>query len=127
MASFFDRQASMASLPPDEVEFELDLEVSLHLHLHLHPLPQVGGGAGGGLPERPQLGRRDSAVFDSSRLTADELVQLNSVLDHVLDVMGESVPEHVIKATIVRSPPAPCLLPHSPHYFSGVSLTQRNH
>lgn len=88
MASFFDRQASMASLPPDEVEFELDLE--------------VGGGGAGGLPERPQLGRRDSAVFDSSRLTADELVQLNSVLDHVLDVMGESVPEHVIKATIVR-------------------------
>ena len=30
MASFFDRQASMASLPPDEVEFELDLEVSQH-------------------------------------------------------------------------------------------------
>jgi len=93
MSSFFDRQASIASLPPDEVEFEIDLE--------------VGVGGSGGPPGQPpeesrrQLGRRDS-TFDSTRLTSDELVMLNSVMDHVLDVVGETYPENVVKTTIVR-------------------------
>jgi len=108
MASYFGRQqsaASMASLPPDEVEFELDLEVG------------TGGAPGGGEeegaaagavgrsgtpPSRPLLGRRDSTSFDTSRLTSEEVVRLNSGLEHIMDIMGETVSEHVIKTTIVR-------------------------
>merc|ERR1719367_1847837 len=91
----------MASLPPDEVEFELDLEVGTG------GTPDVGEeeGAGGGVgtrPSRPLLGRRDSTSFDTSRLTSEEVVRLNSGLEHILDIMGETISEHVIKTTIVR-------------------------
>ena len=80
-----------------------------------------GGGAAAG---RQLLGRRDSTSFDTSRylllsycffslldlilespfhrLTSEEVVRLNSGLEHILDIMGETVSEHVIKTTIVR-------------------------
>ena len=36
------------------------------------------------------------------RLTSEEVVRLNSGLEHIMDIMGETVSEHVIKTTIVR-------------------------
>ena len=36
------------------------------------------------------------------RLTSEEVVRLNSGLEHILDIMGETISEHVIKTTIVR-------------------------
>ena len=38
----------------------------------------------------------------SYRLTTEEVVRLNSGLEHIMDIMGETVSEHVIKTTIVR-------------------------
>jgi len=96
MASYFGRQESMASLPADEVEFELDMEVGTG----------EGGaaeGAAAAVERRQLLGRRDSQSFDTSRLTGEEVLKLNSVLLHVFDIMGpEAVSEHVVKTTIVR-------------------------
>ena len=82
-------------------------------------------GSSGTPPSRPLLGRRDSTSFDTSRhvdlffwllsylwrfgltclncrLTSEEVVRLNSGLEHIMDIMGETVSEHVIKTTIVR-------------------------
>merc|ERR1719397_1222825 len=107
MASYFGRQqsaASMASLPPDEVEFELDLEGGTGGAPGGVDEGAVGGADGitGTPPSRKLLGRRDSTSFDTSRLTSEEVVRLNSGLEHIMDIMGDPVSEHVIKTTIVR-------------------------
>lgn len=60
-------------------------------------------GAGAAVERRQLLGRRDSQSFDTSRLSGEEVLKLNSVLLHVFDIMGpEAVSEHVVKTTIVR-------------------------
>ena len=60
-------------------------------------------GAGAAVERRQPLGRRDSQSFDTSRLSGEEVLKLNSVLLHVFDIMGpEAVSEHVVKTTIVR-------------------------
>merc|ERR1719400_2780485 len=94
----------MAAFPLSEVEFELDLEVGTGGAPGGVEEGAVGGeGEGGGAAAgRQLLGRRDSTSFDTSRLTSEEVVRLNSGLEHILDIMGETVSEHVIKTTIVR-------------------------
>ena len=44
----------------------------------------------------------EDGKYLSYRLTTEEVVRLNSGLEHIMDIMGETVSEHVIKTTIVR-------------------------
>ena len=51
--------------------------------------------------EQKKLRRMDS-VFDTTSLSSEDLAKLNSCLDHILDIVGETVPEFTIKETIVK-------------------------
>jgi len=90
MSSFLDRQASAASLGEGEAEFEMDLGVGP---------PQASA-----LPPDPgdKKLRRCDSVFDTSGMTGEDLAKLNSCLDHILDIVGETVQEYTIKEAIVR-------------------------
>ena len=46
--------------------------------------------------------QRMMSTFDTSSLSQDEMARLNSCLDHILDIVGETVPEYTVKETIVR-------------------------
>ena len=46
--------------------------------------------------------RRMDSVYDTSALSREEVARLNSCLDHILDIVGETVPEFTIKETIVK-------------------------
>jgi len=46
--------------------------------------------------------RRMDSVFDTTSLSSEDLAKLNSCLDHILDIVGETVPEFTIKETIVK-------------------------
>ena len=46
--------------------------------------------------------QRNLSTFDTSALSQDEMARLNSCLDHILDIVGETVPEYTVKETIVR-------------------------
>jgi len=92
MSSFLDRQASAASIGEGEVDFEMDLGVGL---------PQAQASA---LPPDPgdKKLRRCDSVFDTSAMSNEDLAKLNSCLDHILDIVGETVQEYTIKEAIVR-------------------------
>ena len=105
MSSFFGRQASMASLPADEVELDMDITVSSSGHLDGVDLlvVQVGGqGAEGSRPESQTPLRRMDSSFDTSRLSGEEVVRMNSALEYIQSVVGETVQEHMLKAAIFR-------------------------
>jgi len=92
MSSFLDRQPSAVSLGEGEAEFEMDLGVGP---------PQVQASA---LPPDPgdKKLRRCDSVFDTSGMSAEDRAKLNSCLDHILDIVGETVQEFTIKEAIVR-------------------------
>eukprot|EP00092_Neocalanus_flemingeri_P029016 GFUD01031501.1.p1 GENE.GFUD01031501.1~~GFUD01031501.1.p1 ORF type:complete len:732 (+),score=222.72 GFUD01031501.1:75-2270(+) len=92
MSSYLDRQASAASLGEGEAEFEMDLGVG-PLQAQASALPPD--------PGDKKLRRCDS-VFDTSGMKDDDLAKLNSCLDHILDIVGETVQEYTIKEAIVR-------------------------
>ena len=80
------------NLGEGEAEFEMDLGVA-------------AGGAGHQRPPDPgdnKKLRRMESVFDTSALSNEDLARLNSCLDHILDIVGETVPEYTIKETIVK-------------------------
>jgi len=92
MSSFLDRQPSAASIGDGEAEFEMDLGCGP---------PQAQASA---LPPDPgdKKLRRCDSVFDTSGMSAEDLAKLNSCLDHILDIVGETVHEFTIKEAIVR-------------------------
>ena len=46
--------------------------------------------------------RRMDSVYDTSSLSQEDVARLNSCLEHILDIVGETVPEFTIKETIVK-------------------------
>ena len=46
--------------------------------------------------------RRCDSVFDTSGMSNEERAKLNSCLDHILDIVGDTVYEFTIKEAIVR-------------------------
>jgi len=92
MSSYLDRQASAASLGDGEAEFEMDLGCGP---------PQAQASA---LPPDPgdKKLRRCDSVFDTSGMSSEDKAKLNSCLDHILDIVGETVQEFTIKEAIVR-------------------------
>jgi len=92
MSSFLDRQPSAASIGDGEAEFEMDLGCGP---------PQAQASA---LPPDPgdKKLRRCDSVFDTSGMSNEERAKLNSCLDHILDIVGETVHEFTIKEAIVR-------------------------
>ena len=44
-----------------------------------------------------------SAGFDSSSLSSTEVAQLNSGLEYILDIVGETIPEQTVKEALVAS------------------------
>jgi len=92
MSSFLDRQSSAASLGDGEAEFEMDLGC-VPAQAQASALPPD--------PGDKKLRRCDS-VFDTSGMSGEELAKLNSCLDHILDIVGETVHEFTIKEAIVR-------------------------
>eukprot|EP00090_Calanus_glacialis_P037688 TRINITY_DN6513_c0_g1_i1.p1 TRINITY_DN6513_c0_g1~~TRINITY_DN6513_c0_g1_i1.p1 ORF type:complete len:727 (-),score=240.56 TRINITY_DN6513_c0_g1_i1:146-2326(-) len=90
MSSYLDRQASAASLGDGEAEFEMDLGCGP---------PQASA-----LPPDPgdKKLRRCDSVFDTSGMSSEDKAKLNSCLDHILDIVGETVQEFTIKEAIVR-------------------------
>ena len=46
--------------------------------------------------------RRMVSTFDTSSLSREEVTMLNSCLEHIADIVGETVPEYTIKETIVK-------------------------
>jgi len=92
MSSFLDRQPSAASIGDGEAEFEMDLGCGP---------PQAQASA---LPPDPgdKKLRRCDSVFDTSGMSSEERAKLNSCLDHILDIVGDTVHEFTIKEAIVR-------------------------
>jgi len=92
MSSFLDRQPSAASIGDGEAEFEMDLGCG--------PPPAQASA----LPPDPgdKKLRRCDSVFDTSGMSNEERAKLNSCLDHILDIVGETVHEFTIKEAIVR-------------------------
>jgi len=92
MSSFLDRQPSAASIGGGEAEFEMDLGCGP---------PQAQASA---LPPDPgdKKLRRCDSVFDTSGMSSEERAKLNSCLDHILDIVGDTVHEFTIKEAIVR-------------------------
>jgi len=86
MSSFLDTQASRDG-GEEEIDFEMDIDFK--------PSPNKSDTS-------PQKLERRNSSFDTSRLSQDQLVMMNSALDHVLDVTGDSVPENVIKEAILK-------------------------
>ena len=92
MSSFLDRQPSAASIGDGEAEFEMDLGCGPS-QAQASALPPD--------PGDKKLRRCDS-VFDTSGMSSEERAKLNSCLDHILDIVGDTVHEFTIKEAIVR-------------------------
>lgn len=89
----------MDNLGEGESEFEMDLG--------LGPADADAGAGAGAAAMKLDSGEKKSLVrmtstFDTSSLSQDEMARLNSCLDHILDIVGETVPEYTVKETIVR-------------------------
>jgi len=98
MSSFLTTQVSATSLP-DQAEFEMDLEIGAG------PPGQTGFELDldtGQSPPYKKLSRRDSG-FDTSGLSAEDVMKLNSGLDYILDIVGETLPESTIKEALVKN------------------------
>lgn len=97
MSSFFATQVSASDMP--EAEFEMDLEIGTGpiavggFQPDVDPGPSPGG---------RKLSRRDSG-FDTSGLSPEDMMKLNSGLDYILDIVGETIHEPTIKEALVRN------------------------
>jgi len=93
MSSFLDRQPSAVGLGDGEAEFEMDLGCG-PAQSEASAIPPD--------PGDKKLKRCDS-VFDTSGMSSEDRARLNSCLDHILDVVGETVQDYTIKEAIVQS------------------------
>ena len=84
----------MENLGEGECEFEMDLDLRTANDVEGAALTSESG-------VKKNLQRMGS-TFDTSSLSLDEITRLNSCLDHILDIVGETVPEYTVKETIVR-------------------------
>ena len=92
-----------------EAEFEMDLGCGPSEPGPAAAASSSGSGASASTAEtssetgedKKSLRRMDS-VYDTSALSREEVARLNSCLDHILDIVGETVPEFTIKETIVK-------------------------
>lgn len=83
------------NLGDGEAEFELDIEVGHG------PGPPAAVVTHPPDPGDKKLRRMDS-VYDTSALSQEDVTRLNSCLEHILDIVGETVPEFTIKEAIVK-------------------------
>jgi len=81
------------NLGEGEAEFEMDIGVG--------PAQGAAGGAVGTSSSDKKLRRMDS-VYDTSGLSSENITKLNSCLDYILNIVGETVAEYTIKETIVK-------------------------
>ena len=91
MSSFLDRQPSAVGLGDGEAEFEMDLGCG-PAQSEASAIPPD--------PGDKKLKRCDS-VFDTSGMSSEDRARLNSCLDHILDIVGETVQDYTIKEAIV--------------------------
>ena len=85
------------NLGEGEAEFEMDIGVG---PVEGHGTTG-GSGAGAASMSDKKLRRMDS-VYDTSALSSEDLTRLNSCLDYILNIVGETVAEYTIKETIVK-------------------------
>lgn len=80
------------NLGEGEAEFEMDIGVG--------PGPVQAQGPAASTSDK-KLRRMDS-VYDTSALSSEDITRLNSCLDYILNIVGETVAEYTIKETIVK-------------------------
>jgi len=97
MSNFFATEVSASNMP--EGEFEMDLEIGSGPSRVAGFEPDVDPGPS---PGGRTLSRRDSG-FDTSGLSSEEMMKLNSGLDYILDIVGDTIPESLIKEALVRN------------------------
>lgn len=81
------------NLGEGEAEFEMDIGVG--------PVQEATGSPGSAPTSDKKLRRMDS-VYDTSALSSEDITRLNSCLDYILNIVGETVAEYTIKETIVN-------------------------
>ena len=89
----------MENLGEGETEFEMDLGFGASDTVDAAEGAASVSKESGGVKKNLQ---RMMSTFDTSALSQDEMAKLNSCLDHILDIVGETVPEYTVKETIVR-------------------------
>ena len=81
------------NLGEGEAEFEMDIGVG--------PVQEATGSPSSAPTSDKKLRRMDS-VYDTSALSSEDITRLNSCLDYILNIVGETVAEYTIKETIVN-------------------------
>ena len=88
----------MENLGEGECEFEMDLDLRT---ANDAAIDAEGAALTSESGVKKNLQRMVS-TFDTSGLSLDDITRLNSCLDHILDIVGDTVPEYTVKETIVR-------------------------
>jgi len=105
MTSFMTQINSVANLDAEQAEFEMDLEIGsvpqgpgFEMDIDTGPPPERGASGSGSL----SLRRQDSGV-DTSSLTPEHQAKLNSALDYIQNIIGDTKSENHIKEILIAN------------------------